>query len=467
MTSRTERRFGRRVPPPSQDVAPAHAALRGRLDDAIGQLEIYRHDDARLDRRKETPIKEIRRRGFRPEDDRLGTMSLIDDDGVLRWRPSWIAASDPTGRRRRRGRREGPSGTVVDQLRFERLDKSQVGGFLQRVDQKINPALVGAPTGKLRTLTQKLNLGKSAVSPVPTGRILLIVHGTFSHSENLHEAITHGPEGKALLARARSRYDQVLFYDHATLQVSPVMNAVDLDRAMRGTDATVDVVCHSRGGLVTRWWVETLMQDWARVGTVVFVGSPLAGTSLAAPPKLREALDYLTNVFDVLSRVTSLVRQVEPMMLAVTGLFKVLSSATRVAAHTPLFDIGLAAVPGLAVQSRVGDNPEIGRLRLGRMPIDRYRAVLSNFEPDPVGWRFWRVFQDPGQRLSNVAADLLFQDPNDLVVDTRSMTDLKGKLASDLPIAQVHDFRTNGQVHHLNYFHHPDTIGFLRRQLRL
>jgi pimeloyl-ACP methyl ester carboxylesterase len=62
------------------------------------------------------------------------------------------------------------------------------------------------------------------------------------------------------------------------------------------------VVCHSRGGLVASWLLRLAP---LRVRQVVFVGSPLAGTSLASPYRLRAALDMLANVANALSLVGS------------------------------------------------------------------------------------------------------------------------------------------------------------------
>ena len=460
------RRFGRRLSQPPATVREQHDQLRSAIEVSLEGLEIYRSDDRSLGRESETPIRELRRRGFKPEDDRLGTMSLVDQDGVLRWMPGGAARFSRRGRSlRRRGPGSTP-GAVVEQLRFEKLERSQVGDFLNRLDCKLNPVLQTAGSGKLRSLTRGLGIGSLTARPKPKGRVLLLVHGTFSNSNNFHENLHATDEGRKFLAGAAKRYDQVLFFDHPTLQVSPVLNALDLERRLAGSEARFDIVCHSRGGLVTRWWCEALTHDPERIGKVVFVGSPIAGTSLAAPPKLKQAMDYFTNVFNALAKVSELAHNAQPLMVVVTGLLKVLQFATRGLATTPVLDVGVAAIPGLVGQSRVGDNAEIRRLRDGVVPLDHYYAVLSDFEPDRVGWRFWQSFtRKPGQRLLNAGADLLFEDSNDLVVDTSSMTDFKSDLKADIPASRTCSFDTDDEVHHLNYFHQPRTIDFLRRTL--
>jgi pimeloyl-ACP methyl ester carboxylesterase len=259
----------------------------------------------------------------------------------------------------------------------------------------------------------------------------------------------------------------VLCFDHPTLQVGPIMNAVDLERVLGGSRATVDVLCHSRGGLVARWWAEALARDPQRVGKVVFVGSPLAGTSLAAPPKIRRSMELLSNVVNVLRAASGLAQQVAPLMIVVTGLLRVLSSMTRVAAKTPLTDATIAIVPGLVGMSRVGDNPEVLRLRRGAIPLAKYLAVVSDFEPEGVGWKFWRYFtNDPLYRVADLGADFVFGGANDLVVDTESMRDLadaRANAGSVVPAGRTVEFGKNPNVHHLNYFAQPGTLEFLTR----
>ncbi|MGH8703188.1 MAG: hypothetical protein ACREVR_18720 [Burkholderiales bacterium] len=61
-----------------------------------------------------------------------------------------------------------------------------------------------------------------------------------------------------------------------------------------------------------------------------------------------------------------------------------------------------------------------------------------------------------------MAADSIFDGPNDLVVDGASMTRLLGK---EFAVKKVHDFGTNNRVHHCNYFAQPETAQFMRNSL--
>jgi hypothetical protein len=369
------------------------------------------------------------------------------------------------GPRLRAGRAALPPGEVVQQYAFERLEGSAVYSALVGLDKTLTPgaAYAGSPGHGLREWVG----GVLAPVPDPSAaagqKVLLFIHGTFSKSEALlTEGLAKTKEGAKLLADAALRYDRILAFDHPTLSVSPALNAFDLAALLRPAPVQLDVVCHSRGGLVARWLCEAF-SDAGMARRVLFVGSPLAGTSLAAAPRLRSTLDLLANVADGLRAGADLFAA-NPFMLAAAGLFRVVQTVTSLAARTPAFDAAIALVPGLDAQSRVGNNEEVRRLRANTGGSDfqsallRYAAVAANFEPKEVGWSFLRLFSKPLQRVGDWAADVVFPDQNDLVVDTRSMSEV----ADGKKIPLAHDFGTTGRVHHTNYFQQPETAQAIR-----
>ncbi len=101
---------------------------------------------------------------------------------------------------------------------------------------------------------------------------------------------------------------------------------------------------------------------------------------------------------------------------------QILSSVGAFAANTPAVDAGIGLVPGLAAMSRIINNAELDTLNSGP-PLARtgYFAVVGNFQTEAAGWRFWKLFNK--LKLADIAADhLVFEQDNDLVVDTKSMT---------------------------------------------
>lgn len=393
-------------------------------------------------------------------------ISLVREGGVLRWR---VGAALPMAYRRRAGSRAAlPTGQVVKQYAFEALDTSQVYSALVKLDGTLTPGASYASntlTGLSRLVQGKLR-PLAGMPQVGGKRVLLVIHGTFSNCASLvDQGLATIPEGRSLLARAEDKYDVVLAYDHPTLSVSPVMNAFDLAALLRPPPSEIDIVCHSRGGLVARW----LCEGYSEAGLkrrVVFVGAPLAGTSLAAAPRLRSTLDLLTNIADAL-RAGSNLAAANPFFLAASGLLRVVSTVTNLAAKTPLFDAAVALVPGLDGQSRTGNNEEIRRLRantgnsgFAADPI-RYFAIRSNFEPQEIGWNFLRLFSKPMQRLGDLGADIIFDGDNDLVVDTSSMSEV----ADAREVEIVQDFGTSATVHHTNYFVQKETAEAIGRTL--
>ncbi len=389
-------------------------------------------------------------------------VSLVRDGDLLRWQ-----LGTPLGRvgAGRASRAALPDGYVVKQLAFETLDGSKVASALLGLDRQLTPHAVYAAGGSDSGLRRwsKGSFQQYPQANAAQGKsVLLFIHGTFSNSEALlTEGLSKTVEGRKLLADAERRYDVVLAYDHPTLSVSPALNAFDLAAQLRPPPARLDIVCHSRGGLVARWLCEAFADPRMKT-RVVFVASPLAGTSLASAARLRGTFDLLTNVADVLRTASDVAAAtVAPLFVGVSGLLRVFTSVTGTLGSAPIFDAALALVPGLNGQSRDGTNEEIRRLRGNTGTANftkRYFAISANFEPSDPKWNFLKYFSQPFQRLADLGADLVFKGKNDLVVDTLSMSEV----ADATNIVSAHDFGDTDAVHHLNYFRQPLTVAGIR-----
>jgi pimeloyl-ACP methyl ester carboxylesterase len=437
-----------------------HVEFRRLLYQQGSAVGVY-SPEAYPDTDKEIPISRKRRmrRGDDSDDPRLA-MTLTEVDGVLRWNAGYGYRPGTGLRRSRMGL--GVDGDIVAPINFEKLEPSKIGEYLQYLDKKLTPNCdFGLPSRGLRELVRG-SWANPGVKPPSDGHILLFIHGTFSKNEMFLEELKQTREGAGVLKQIQNKrnYDQVLAFDHATLSISPVLNAMDLARIFENSKADVDVICHSRGGLVTRWWFETYNSRARGASRAVLVGSPLAGTSLAAAPRLRSAVNLLTNVARVLEKGSALASTTFPFFTVITGLLRVLASAGTIASKTPVFDAAIALVPGLSGQALVSNNEELNRLnRLGSATPD-YFAVRSDFKPVDPGWEFWKYFVNAGQRAKDWAADLVFDEANDLVVDTASMTVL-ASLPQLVSIQKLHDFGQNSKVHHTVYFRQPETANFI------
>jgi len=378
-------------------------------------------------------------------------MTVVERDGVLH-----LEAEPPlrrlVGGKRRSPRSLGVGGTVVRRVRMSALGQNQIGAALHTLDARLTPSR------GLRELREDGTLAPAAARS--EGRLLLLLHGTFSTNDRLVAMLDGTAHGRAFLDWARSTYDQVLGFDHPTLSVSPILNAHALRLALAASRASIDVIAHSRGGLVARWWAEAFDPSPKAPRRVVFVASPLGGTGLAAPPNLRGSLSLLANYGRALGVASAML----PFTTAVAGLFQIFASIASLTSRTPVIDAALSMVPGLSAMSRVSNNYELQTLRsLAPEVRDRYFAVQANFESQHPGWRFWEAFRRLGSRVADALADHVFDGPNDLVVDTASMADLSDGLV--LPARQVLDFGTTDRVHHTSYLEQKETLAFIRRKL--
>jgi pimeloyl-ACP methyl ester carboxylesterase len=387
---------------------------------------------------------------------RLATVALVQEDDVLRW----VYDPPPASSRRRRMRRGaaiGDAGEVIKEFQFLEVPPNEVIQRLERLD------LTVTPQRGLRQWTEA-GLGPLAEDALK-GRILLLVHGTFSHGDMFVDELGATAEGRAFIADCRRAYDAVLTFDHPTVAISPWLNALDLRRALSGAAGPIDVICHSRGGLVVSWW---LLHARPNVGRVVYVGSPLEGTSLAAPARLKAALDLVGNLARALGTVANTASTAVPMLAFAGGIMKIFGGILNLGVRSPLLDAGVAVVPGLAAQSRVGNNAELLRLFDDDWTTAySLHAILSNYEPAQTPapwWKFWRHFRALPGRIADVGADAIFDGPNDLVVDTVSMTRLgQGAIGKDGRL----EFAGDAAVHHCAYFRQPKSVQFLEAVLKV
>lgn len=171
-------------------------------------------------------------------------MALVEREGVL-------YVEDEVGRS---GVTRGASShdEIVWQRRLSTLGRNQALEWLVKLDKKLTPIR------GIRALRDGEWVATNDVAS--DGRTLLFVHGTFSNTDNLLAGISNSGQGEEFFDWAADRYDQILTYDHPTLAVSPMINAHALSRHLAASGAEFDVVTHSRGGLVTRWWLEAFDQ---------------------------------------------------------------------------------------------------------------------------------------------------------------------------------------------------------------
>lgn len=259
------------------------------------------------------------------------------------------------------------------------------------------------------------------------GRVLLFVHGTFARA---HSAFASVPPD--VMTELDHRYaGRVFAFDHFTITEDPLRNAQRfVDSLPQGAAVELDIVCHSRGGLVGRALAEQqaaleLAGRRLTVHKVVFAGSPNAGCVLADAAAMSHWIDRYTNwaawvpapgVVDVFEGVLSVVKQ---LAVGVMG--------------------GLAGL-----QSMVPHGAYLKKLNAGAGGSAQYFAMASNYEPRSASLSSF---------AHNTLMDAIFREDNDLVVPSDSVWDANG--VASFPIAARHVFTPNDAVDHGGYFAHP------------
>lgn len=265
---------------------------------------------------------------------------------------------------------------------------------------------------------------RARFDPAQDHRVLLFIHGFNSNTERSLPI-----QWLPVLA---PHYAAILGYTHPTFSRDPLQNAVELLQEIPDDlRLNVDILAHSRGGLVARSLTE-LQSATPRfqVQRLITYGSPHAGTALAQP----ENWDRIISIgFTLISWITGLHRANSTPSFLPTGLELLLHAGAQL-----LFDLpGIQAMNPTSEFLQTLNNP-------GQLPPGlRYAAVSSDFDPGTMAEMSIR------EALIAMSAQVFFQVDNDLVVPTTSMTSI------DLPgmppvLLDTQVFQTS--VDHFSYF---------------
>ena len=257
------------------------------------------------------------------------------------------------------------------------------------------------------------------------GPALLFVHGTFSTAH----ACFGGMPRETFTDLFDAYQGRVFAFNHFTMSHSPTQN-VDwfVDQIPAATKLNLDIVSHSRGGLVSRLLSDTLHQRGSRVRRIVFAGAPNSGTPLADP-------DHTT---DLLNRYTSITRLLPPS-LAAEGLEGILMLVKAVA-HGALKEL-----PGLSAMLPDGEYLKKLNSANDGSPDTQFYAIAADFEPDASR----KEFGSFAKRVSNKVVDAVFHEqPHDLVVPYRSVYEFNGHPKFPIAEDRILRYGPENRIHH-------------------
>jgi hypothetical protein len=348
-----------------------------------------------------------------------------------------------------------------------------VAGAIVFLERSVRSGLVQITSPDVTDWTPLADLRDLALPEDREPRLLILIHGTFSSTIGGFHGLSVTPWGRAFLEDATAAYDAVLGFDHRTLSQSPVDNATDLLRALQSIEWTlppqIDVITHSRGGLVIRSLLEFLLPMTplnAHFNRVVFVAATNGGTTLAEPDNWHQLIDLYTNLAAASFKVISLLPQAAPAALALNEVIQGLGSFVKYAATKAVDD---DVAPGLAAMEPDGNFiTRLNQLQAGQLTIDAsyYCVVSSEFEarldgdhePPELPKRLLVWARDH-------VVDALMDEANDLVVNVTSMREID-PTAGDY-VKETHAFGRNPSVYHSTYFLQPGTVEALTRWLAL
>jgi len=303
--------------------------------------------------------------------------------------------------------------------------------------------------------SKKNKIGK--FKSVKSKRILLWIHGTFSSTQGSFSSLAlKSPTHQNFLRDMYDYYDDVVAFDHKTLGVSTIENAKNLREKLSQINTKhiyiIDIISYSRGGLVARQFVENELQYLANfeLGKSIFVGSTLAGTELANSKNWDRLLSLYSNTIAGATRAFGAVIGASHVTEPAAVVVKTLGRFAQIVVETGVDD---QALPGLYSMSPNGTIvKEI--LRSQSIIPGNYFAVISNFEPKSklgAGIKATTQFM-----IADRVADRLFDQDNDLVVNTESMR----TLTNDLDIRQLLNLSADKAIYHTIYFAQPIVIQF-------
>lgn len=348
--------------------------------------------------------------------------------------PRTVAVADPADAGAQRGILGAVGSKIIKVLTFGLLNAGAkwVGEeYGRKIEAKYKPhQLVRFAPNCYSVLTpQPLTPGE--VNALGTGRALLLVHGTFSSAYGAFHELPAD-----VFASLYQRYNgRVFALNHPTVASTPIENAAWLANQLSGLGLPpleVDVLAHSRGGLVGRVLTEQAalgqIEGRLAVRNLVMVATPNAGTALADVHNLGKLLDRISTLF-----------QLVPDNGITDALDVILSVVKQLASGFVSGLDGLMSMnPSGQFLTRI--------LNVHGTTNATYFAAASNYEP-PAGSKLLRIARDAG-------TDLVFgMSHNDLVVPTDGVFAVPG--ANEFPVNNPLVFEADAGVDHSGYWTQP------------
>lgn len=276
-------------------------------------------------------------------------------------------------------------------------------------------------------------------------RALLVVHGIFSTTEGM---LSQFPE--AAMEALQANYEgRMIALDQLTVSSGPEDNArgfLEKAKAALGTGTVeFDILCHSRGGVVSRALVERGREivpgHPCQFRKVFFAGTPNAGSHLADPDHMVAMIDAFTNFATAFPDGWA------------TYTLELLLGLVKLLVHS-----GERHLPGASAMSTLSDE-YISKVLNSAVPSSLipecdYAAVSSDFAPTSESGLAWRLANQLVARVFHTAKGDAIS--NDMVVPSKGVYDSNGH--PWFPITKRLLFEAGDGVKHTDYFAQPQVV---------
>ena len=239
------------------------------------------------------------------------------------------------------------------------------------------------------------------------GPTLLFIHGIFSSCEAGFAGIGHDD---STWPQLRERYgNRVIGFDHPTGLVGPAENAEWFLDQIPNVELDLDIVRHSRGGLVARSIAMQAAQRGMTVNIrrIVFAATPNGGSQITMTQNWVGMVNRISSVLTLPAKV--LPAPADAISGVLAGLLEVLK----------IVAVGVALdLPGLEAMTL--GSQFLQSLAQAANGTSEYFAAAADFEPGPVLANLFNRLDDEGRVVDSEIFDGVH---NDIAVPTEGVWD--------------------------------------------
>jgi len=276
---------------------------------------------------------------------------------------------------------------------------------------------------------------KTVLAKPETQRIALLIHGMVGDTKEMTKSFQRAKiEEAGVVKLLQAHYDVVLTFDYENLNTTLEQNATSLQSRLAavglgaGHGKTVDVIAHSAGGLIARYFIEKLGGNTV-VSHLLMTGTPNAGSPMA---NVKEWVSIAVTT--VLSKVSFAIWGLGPAVL--------------------LWNQAMQ-VTGVALAQLKPGSDFLTQLNEGAVdPGIPYTVIAGNTSKIPE--KTMKNLFDKLKGVTDVGLQWLYHGVNDLAVSEVSIKNILHN-----PNVQFYDVPCD----HLSYFNSPEGLAVLAQAM--